>query len=240
MEITPLGDSALIVRVRDRFEDAPEETLNEVLYVLGRLETARIPGVIELASAYTNVALFFDPVAVANAGAKSDQAFDWLAQRVRAIVVPRLRDDPGRPATLPARLVEVPVCYDREFAFDLERVARHAQISTKEVIDLYRAASYRVSCLGFTPGFPFLTGLPRKLVTPRQATPRKQIPAGSVAIGGAQTGIYPQQSPGGWNVVGRTPLQLFDPKKNPPTLLRVGDRVRLRLIDRTEFERSIM
>ena len=238
MEITPLGDSALIVRVRDRFEDAPEETLNEVLYVLGRLETARIPGVIELASAYTTVALFFDPVAVANAGAKSDQAFDWLAQRVRAILTGA--GDPGRAGTLPARLVEIPVCYDREFAFDLDRVARHAQISPKEVIDLHSAASYRVSCVGFTPGFPFLTGLPRKLATPRQATPRKQIPAGSVAIGGAQTGIYPQQSPGGWNVIGRTPLQLFDPKKNPPTLLRAGDRVRLRLINRTEFERSMM
>jgi inhibitor of KinA len=231
MEITPLGDSALIVRVRDRFEDAPEQTLNEVLHVLGRL--ARIPGVIELASAYTTVSLFFDPVAVANA-VKPHQPFEWLTERVRTVAAEA--GSFSSVVTLPARLVEIPVCYDAEFAFDLEHVAHHAQISPKEVIDLHSAGNYRVSCVGFTPGFPFLTGLPRKLATSRQPTPRKQIPAGSVAIGGAQTGIYPQQSPGGWNVIGRTPIQLFDPKKNPPALLCAGDRVGFRGITREEFE----
>jgi inhibitor of KinA len=92
-----------------------------------------------------------------------------------------------------------------------------------------------VSCIGFTPGFPFLSGMPAKLATPRRATPRKEIPAGAVGIGGAQTGIYPLQSPGGWNLIGRTPLRLFDSKQNPPALLRAGDRVRFRRITHEEF-----
>ena len=115
-------------------------------------------------------------------------------------------------------------------------MAEHAQISTSEVVDLHSAAEYRVSCIGFTPGFPFLSGMPKKLAIPRRETPRKEIPAGSVGIGGAQTGIYPLRSPGGWNLIGRTPLKLFDPTKNPPALLQAGDRVRFRAITREEFD----
>jgi inhibitor of KinA len=144
--------------------------------------------------------------------------------------------DRGRPRTLPARVIQIPVCYDPEFAFDLDHVAEHAQISSREVVDLHSAAEYRVNCIGFVPGFPFLSGLPKKLATPRRATPRKEIPAGSVAIGGAQTGIYPMRSPGGWNVIGRTPLRLFNPENDPPALLRVGDRVQFHSITREEFE----
>jgi inhibitor of KinA len=236
MQITALGDSALIVRVRERFEDAPEKTLNEVLEVLRRLENARIPGVIELAPAYTTVAVFFDPLEVANAGAKPDQAFNWLTERVRIALssVPTRRDDRRRVADN-SRSIEIPVCYDRQFAFDLDDVAQRAQISPREVVDLHSGAKYRVTCVGFVPGFPFLSGLPKKLATPRRATPRKEIPAGSVGIGGVQTGIYPLRSPGGWNLIGRTPLRLFDPQKDPPTLLGAGDRVRFRSISREEF-----
>ena len=109
-------------------------------------------------------------------------------------------------------------------------------MSPKEVVDLHSGADYHVNCIGFTPGFAYLAGLPEKLTTPRRATPRKEIPAGSVAIGGTQSGIYPLRSPGGWNVIGRTPLRLFEPQKNPPTLLRAGDRLRFRAISRQEFE----
>lgn len=236
MEIVTLGDSALIVRVRDRFEDVPDQTLTEVLRTFRRLQDAAIPGVIEFAPAYTTIAVFFDPMVVANAGPKPDEALDWLTERVRAAVAPHMRGGRGRAAASPVRLVEIPVCYDPEFALDLERVANHAQISSNEVIDLHSATEYRVICIGFTPGFPYLAGLPKELATPRHATPRKEIPAGSVAIGGAQTGIYPLRSPGGWNVIGRTPLQLFDPEKSPPAFLRAGDRVRFRAITREEFE----
>jgi len=233
MEIVPLGDSALIVCVRDRFEDAPDETLNEVLRTFRRLQDAAIPGVVELAPAYTTVAVFFDPMVVASAGPKPDQALDWLTERLRALVAGV--GDPDGAEVFPARVIEIPVCYDSEFALDLEHVAQHAKISAGEVSELHSAADYRVSCIGFTPGFPFLTGLPKTLVTPRRATPRKEIPAGSVGIGGAQTGIYPLSSPGGWNLIGRTPLRLFDPARNPPALLRAGDRVRFRTITRDEF-----
>jgi inhibitor of KinA len=237
MEIVPLGDSALIVRVRERFEDAPDQTLTEVLRTFRRLQDAAIPGVIEFAPAYTTVAVFFDPMVVANAAPKPDQARDWLTERVREVVAAGAdRGRRVRRTKSNTRLVEIPVCYDPEFAFDLEIVADHAQISSREVVDLHSAAEYRVSCIGFVPGFPFLAGLPKELSTPRRATPRKEIPAGSVAIGGAQTGIYPLRSPGGWNLIGRTPLQLFDPEKTPPAFLRAGDRVRFRAITREEFE----
>jgi len=235
MEIIPLGDSALIVRVRDQFEDAPEKTLDEVLRTLQQLRHAAIPGLIELAPAYTSVAGFFDPIAVVKAKETPDEVFDWLAARIRAAVGRRTRDRRSLAGRSLPRIVEIPVCYDAEFALDLDRVTEHTKLSAGEVIDLHSAAEYRVSCIGFVPGFPFLAGLATKLATPRRDTPRKEIPPGSVGIGGAQTGIYPLRSPGGWNLIGRTPLKLFDPTKNPPALLRAGDYVRFRAITREEF-----
>jgi inhibitor of KinA len=234
MEIVPLGDSALIVRVRERFDDAPEETLDTVLRVFQQLQDATIPGVIELAPAYTSVSIFFDPNTVTKAAETPNKVFDWLETRIRAAVagVPA----PGKIRRLRWQTVEIPVCYDPEFALDIDDVARRANISPSEVIRLHSAAEYRVACIGFVPGFPFLTGLPKKLTTPRRDVPRKEIPAGSVGIGGAQTGIYPLRSPGGWNLIGRTPSRLFDPEKNPPVRLRAGEHVRFRKITRDEFE----
>jgi inhibitor of KinA len=234
MEIVPLGDSALIVRVRDEFEDASEQTLDAVLRAFQQIEDSAIPGVIEVAPAYTSIAVFFNPITVAKATETSDDVFDWVATRIRAAVAGVV--DPGRTARSRLQTVEIPACYDPEFALDIDDVARRANISASEVIRLHSATEYRVACIGFVPGFPFLTGLPKKLATPRRDVPRKEIPTGSVGIGGAQTGIYPLRSPGGWNLIGRTPLRLFDPDKNPPTLLRAGDRVRFRAITREEFE----
>jgi inhibitor of KinA len=234
MEIIPLGDSALVVRVREQFEDAPEETLKEVLRVFQLLQQAEIPGVIEFAPAYTSVAVFFDPMIATRGGAPPGETFEWLAKRIRAAVAGLSR--PGRRQRAAAQVIEVPVCYDPEFAPDLDDVARHTQIPATEIVDLHSTAEYRVACIGFVPGFPFLAGLPEKLATPRRNVPRKEIPPGSVGIGGAQTGIYPLRSPGGWNLIGRTPLKLFDPLKSPPTLLHPGDRVRFRAITRKEFE----
>jgi inhibitor of KinA len=234
MEIVPLGDSALVVRVRHRFEDAPEETMDTVLRALQELRTAAIPGVVELAPAYTSVAVFFNPIAVARATETSDKVFDWLATRIGAALAGAV--DSGGAAQSRSQTIEIPVCYNPEFAPDIDDVAHRANISPSEVIRLHSAAEYRVACIGFVPGFPFLTGLPKKLATPRRDVPRKEIPPGSVGIGGAQTGIYPLRSPGGWNLIGRTPLRLFDPEKHPPVLLRAGERVRFRRITRDEFE----
>src|SRR3954471_2643917 len=221
MKIIPLGDSALVVRVRQGFEHAPEQALDEVLRVFQLLRRAAIPGITEFAPAYTSVVLFYDPIAVSKASAKAE-VFDWLKAHVQACL-----DRKGDGAPAPAvrikrkasRVIEIPVCYDREFAPDVDVVAKHAQISTQEVVDCHSSADYRVACIGFVPGFPFLAGLPKRLATPRRDIPRKEIPPGSVGIGGAQTGIYPLRSPGGWNLIGRTPLRLFDPSNDPPTLV---------------------
>jgi inhibitor of KinA len=234
MEIVPVGDSALIVRLCERFDNAPEKTMDKVLRTFRQIQDAGIPGLIELAPAYTSVTVFFDPMVVAKAAKPQDTVFDWFAARIRASVA-EVADSSGKTGSA-ARTVEIPVSYDSEFAFDLNHVAQTAGISPADVIDLHSSAEYRVACIGFVPGFPFLTGLPRKLATPRRDVPRKEIPPGSVGIGGAQTGIYPLRSPGGWNLIGRTPLRLFDPVGNPPVLLRAGECVRFRKITRDEFE----
>ena len=235
MEVIPLGDSALVVRVRERFEDAPEETLDEVLRLFELLQRAAIPGVIELAPAYNSVAVFFDPVAVLKSNRATNGAFDELAKRIQSAIIPASKRRRRRSAASAPRLIEIPVCYDAEFGFDLDRVAEHTTLPAREIVRLHVAAEYRVACIGFVPGFTFLAGLPKNLATPRRDEPRKEIPPGSVGIGGAQTGIYPLRSPGGWNLIGRTPLKLFDPVKNPPTLLSPGDRVRFCAITREEF-----
>jgi KipI family sensor histidine kinase inhibitor len=204
IDIFPLGDSAILVRVRDNAA---------ALKAHRQIEAAQIAGVIESAPAYDSLAIFYEPSMV-----ESDEAF--VSQIERALKR-RVRD-----RRVESRIVEVPARFDAEFALDLQHVAQHARISPNEVVDLYCSAEYVVACIGFTPGFPYLIGLPKKLTTPRRATPRKEIPAGSIAIGGDQTGIYPVTSPGGWNVIGRTPLQLFDPRNDPPVALRAGDRVR--------------
>jgi conserved hypothetical protein TIGR00370 len=236
MEIIPLGDSALIVRVREQYEDAPEETLDEVLRAVQLLERAGIPGIIELAPAYTSVAVFFDPIAITKSKVAPDGILDWLTKKIQRALTSRRRN--LRKKTAGPCSIEIPVCYDPEFGFDLDRVAEHTKLSDREIIQLHSGSEYRVACIGFVPGFPFLAGLPAQLATPRRDTPRKEIPPGSVGIGGAQTGIYPLRSPGGWNLIGRTPLKLFDPLKNPPTLLHPGDRVRFRAITREEFQSS--
>lgn len=233
MQITPLGDSAVLIRVAENFDDAPERALQRVIAAHRALVAANIPGVIELAPAYTTVALFYDPVHAIDEGAPVENLLDWFEQRIRDALA---KIQTGRMDQARRSPVEIPVCYDPDFAFDLNEVAQRAGISESELVDLHAGGEYRVHCVGFIGGFPFLGGLSPKLATPRHDTPRKEIPAGSVGIGGKQTGIYPIKSPGGWNIIGRTPFRLFDPTKNPPGLLRAGDRVRFRPISREEFD----
>jgi len=130
-------------------------------------------------------------------------------------------------AVLPeSRQVEIPVIYGGEAGPDLEEVARHHQLTTRQVVELHASADYVVYFIGFQPGFPYLGGLDKRLHTPRRAEPRVVVPAGSVGIGGSQTGIYPLASPGGWQLIGRSNLQLFNPQHQPPTVLRPGDSIR--------------
>ena len=232
MTITPLGDSALIVRSDEKSDDAPERTLREVLATKSAIERARIRGVLECASAYTTVAVFFDPTDAIAQGARPDGVMEWFESHVREAI--ESTGPKGAPS--PARQFKVPMCCEGEFALDLKDVAVSARLTEREVIDLYCATDFQVRCIGFTPGFPYLAGLPEKLFTPRRSIPRTKIAAGSVAIGGGQAGIYPMVSPGGWNVIGRTPWLLFNPEENPPALLRAGDSVRFKSIACAEFD----
>ena len=233
MEITPLGDCALIVRVRDDFQRDPNDALDAVLNALRRIENAHINGVVELVPAYTTVTVFYDLAAVITAGADSAAAFDSIRAKIARAIATEL--DPGTEVAA-AEAIDVPICADGEFALDLTEIATRAGMEAETFLRRVLAANYRVACIGFAPGFPYLSGLPGELATPRRASPRKRVPRGSVAIGGAQIGIYPQDSPGGWNVIGRTPLRLFDADRNPPVTFSAGDHVRFRLIDRKEFD----
>lgn len=233
-EVAPLGDSALLLRLTGRSEEGADDSVGSLLKAQARIEMAAIPGVLEVVLGYASVAVFFDPIGAGRAGAPLDHVSDWLTKRLQtALSAAELRRELLRPPAV----VEIPVCYDSEFAIDLGRVASHAALEPADVIRRHGLSNYRVRCVGFTPGFPYLAGLPPELATPRHASPRKDVPAGAVAIGGNQAGIYPTPSPGGWNVIGRTPLPLFDPHRDSPALLRVGDEVRFHPINREEFEK---
>ncbi|HKP05183.1 MAG TPA: 5-oxoprolinase subunit PxpB [Chthoniobacterales bacterium] len=232
MKIEPLGDSALIVRVVDDFEKNPDGALNAVLAALRQLEAAKLPGTIEMAPAYTTIGVFYDPMRV-EPGAGGQSPFDVLETKIRNALSGSFL---GKESAIETPVVEIPVCYGEELGPDLADVSRIAGLPEAEVVRLHANANYRVACVGFIAGFSFLSGLPPKLATPRRASPRQEVPAGSVGIGGAQTGIYPKKSPGGWNIIGRTPQRLFDVTNDPPTRLRAGDRVQFREISREEFD----
>lgn len=232
MHVTPLGDSTLVLTLGDRIDEA---TLAKVQATWRALEAAKLPAVRELVPAYTTITVFYDPVLVADAGAPVDDLAGWLGQKVLAAA--RKASGTGR---LPkGRTMEIPICYDREYAPDLAEVAERTGMTPAEVIRLHQAADYLVYLVGFAPGFPYLGGLSPKLALPRRDVPRKRVPAGTVAITGAQCGIYPIETPAGWNLIGRTPLKLFRPTENPPVLLQVGDRVKFRAIKADEFERLL-
>lgn len=133
------------------------------------------------------------------------------------------------------RQIQIPVCYEEEFGIDLSEVVNYTGLSTREVISLHTSPSYTVFAIGFLPGFPYLRGLPPELFVPRQSKPRLLVPKGAVGIGGAQTGIYPIESPGGWNLIGRTPLDLYDPNRAHPFLLQAGDQLTFDPISSQQF-----
>jgi KipI family sensor histidine kinase inhibitor len=171
-----------------------------------------VRGILNLHPAFVSVLIDFDPRLRAHA-------------EIESLVRERMESAPEHDPD-PPRLVEIPVRYGGEDGPDLEDVARHAGISLQRVIEIHAAPRYEVAFVGFSTCFPYLSGLPPEIVTPRLTAPRKHVPAGSVAIGGAQGGVYPLASPGGWRLIGRTPLRLFDPGAEPPALLRMGDQVR--------------
>ena len=228
MRFTPLGDNALMLEVGDVIDEPTHRHVQEAWRTLA---AAPLPGVTELVPAYTTVTLFYDPLLAVQAGAPESGIVEWLTAQVEE----RLRHPP-KMEKMKARMVEIPVCYGGEFGPDLGLVAKQAKLSPEEVIKRHTKPEYLVYLVGFAPGFPYLGGLPKELETPRHAKPRMVVPPGSVGIGGAQTGIYPLATPGGWNLIGRTPEKIFRPAENPPVLLRAGDHVKFRVITPGEFD----
>ena len=187
------------------------------------LVESTIAGVHESVPAFRSLLVYYDPLTI---GYRSlCDAIAGLAPRASSTSLPK------------SRVVELPCCYDDpELGFDLDAVAGHLGLSRTDVIALHSGAEYLVYFIGFAPGQPYLTGTPERLVIPRLDTPRTSTPAGSVAIGGTQSCIYSVESPGGFWVLGRTPVPIYDPSAENPTLLRTGDRLRFRPIDRDEFD----
>jgi KipI family sensor histidine kinase inhibitor len=208
VEIRPASDRSLLVS----FGEGISLDLHRQVLQLLRVFEAVPPGVLNLHPAFASVLIDFDPRR-------------WSHAAVEGLVSERLATAEGA-RTPEARAVEIPVRYGGEFGPDLEDVAAHTGLAPAEVVRLHSSGCYLVYFLGFSPGFPYLGGMPPKLATPRLRAPRKRVPAGSIAIGGSQTGIYPAESPGGWRIIGRTSLRLFDPEAVPPALLRAGDSVR--------------
>jgi inhibitor of KinA len=205
--ISPASDRSLFISLGDQISIQAHQA---VVRLTGCLVGVR--GILNVHPAYTSVLVDFDPRLYTHAGVEALVREQWAAHR-------------DRPPGL-SRVVEIPVRYGGEFGPDLTDVARHTGLTPERVIQLHAAADYLVYFVGFSTFFPYLGGLPPELATPRLSAPRKHVPTGSVAIGGSQAGIYPLASPGGWRLIGRTPLPLFDLNSSPPPLLRMGDRVR--------------
>lgn len=203
-----------------------ERSHQRVVAAYAALRSKQLPGLLDITPAYTTIVLTFDLV---------DLDVDRIEAAVRSAVQPFGGET--SPSETKSRVVEIPVCYDGDCGLDLAEVAALHGISPDEVVRLHTSAAYHVYFLGFSPGFAYLGGLPAAIASPRLSTPRIRVPGGSVGIAGQQTGIYPQSTPGGWRIIGRTPLVMFDPHRNPSALLAIADRVRFIAIDQTEFAR---
>jgi KipI family sensor histidine kinase inhibitor len=234
IEFEALADDAWLLRLGEVIDDA----LNARIHALtARLRTRAPAWLRDLVPAYASLAVFFD-----NREIDADAVRDWLQVRCAQApdVVDRLEPLDSHTVesrTVESRTVEIPVAYGGEFGPDLATSAAELGLSAAALIQRHSEGVYTVAMIGFAPGFPYLSGLDPELALPRLATPRTQVAAGSVAIGGAQTGIYPRPGPGGWRLLGRTPLSLFDPSRAQPSLLLPGDRVRFLAIDAAQFAR---
>ncbi len=213
------GDRALYIEVGDAISP---EVNRRVKGLLDAIDKAAIEGVEALSPTYRSILVYYDPLKI---------PLEELKQRL---------SDLGRSlpdaSSSEASIFEIPTLYGGEFGPDLDFVASHTGLSPEEVIRIHAGTDYLVYMVGFNPGFPYLGGMSEKIATPRLETPRVKIPAGSVGIAEAQTGIYPLESPGGWRLIGRSPLKMFDPSRDPPALVEAGDLVRFVSIDEARYQ----
>ena len=214
----PAGDRALCVELGDSISEATNRRVHGLSRELGRLGLC---GVLEVVPTYRSLMVYYDPLSISYAD---------LTSRLREI-----EGSLGEGEAVASKLVEIPTLYGGGYGPDLGAVAEHNGISEEEVIGIHSGADYLIYMMGFLPGFPYLGGMSERIATPRLVTPRASIPAGSVAIAERQTGIYPVESPGGWRIIGRTPISLFDPGREPPVELEPGDYLRFVSVHESEY-----
>lgn len=218
LRIIPVGERAILVEFGS---DIRPDIQASVSALDQALTAARHPALTEWVPTYRSVLVHYDPLKIS-----ADKLTDWLCDLCR---------QPVETTAVLRRRVTIPVLYGSEMGPDLPFVAEHTKLSTEEVVRLHTQPDYLVYMLGFLPGFPYLGGLPPALITPRLATPRTTVPAGSVGIADRQTGVYPLNSPGGWQLIGRTPVRLYDAHSEQPFLLRPGDLLRFQSVTPDEY-----
>ncbi|AKD05109.1 5-oxoprolinase subunit PxpB [Pontibacter korlensis] len=223
--LCPLGDSAVELQLGDEIDIKTHHRLQAVAQVL---EQHPFKGMVEFVPAFTTLTVYYDPWVLSQQG-KLD-AYSEVVRQLEVLVEQAEEINPE-----PAKVVEVPVVYGGTYGPDLQDVAAHNGLSSEEVIRIHSSGTYLVHMIGFAPGFPYLGGMDSRIATPRKANPRASIPTGSVGIAGAQTGVYPISTPGGWQLIGRTPLLLFNPNREEPSLLHAGDEVRFVPISEEQY-----
>jgi inhibitor of KinA len=220
--IVPAGDAAIVVEFEARIDPSVNA---RTIACADAIQAAAIAGVRDVVPTYRSVAVYFDPLRT------NIEALESCLENAAAR--PVSSSATARP------VVRIPVCYGREFGPDLEAVAAFTRMSESEVIAVHTAVTYRVFMLGFVPGFAYMGTVDERIAMKRHATPRVRVPACSVGIAGVQTGIYPSETPGGWQLIGRTPLKPFDPDRSEPFLMKAGDSVQFYAIDLGEFRSAL-
>jgi KipI family sensor histidine kinase inhibitor len=214
------GDSSLLVEFG---KEISPDINRKITAAVQLLKEQHIEGVVDLIPAFCSLLINYDPRVI---------SFEEIRERVQAIIKLDARAGEQRK-----RIYEIPVCYGGAYGPDLANIAKHAGLTEEEVIQIHSSRDYLIYMLGFLPGFCYLGGLDERIHTPRLANPRVKINAGSVGIGGSQTGIYPLDSPGGWQLMGMTPVKTYDPARETPILVEAGDYIRFVPIDEAEFQR---
>lgn len=232
ISIKPLSENAVVAHFGNEIS---ESILRRITSFDTSLQQQPFPGFVETVPSYVSLTIYFDPMEVLSKHEQNGlHAYEHVIHCLQNMPIDYKNQQPT-----PKEPIRVPVCYAPPFSLDLTEVAQHNQISEKEVISIHSSAIYTVYMIGFMPGFPYLGGMSPKIAAPRKQNPRAHIPKGAVGIAGLQTGIYPADSPGGWQIIGRTPLDLFDALHPPYSLLKAGDRLQFHAIDKQEFERQI-
>ncbi len=227
IHIKSLGDSALVVQLDD---EVSKDAHMKVMSFVQAVEGNPFVGFLEAVPTYNNVTIFYNPVQVYNTYRVKRTVFETVSELAKRYVAQMKRMNRET-----VRLVEVPVLYGGEYGPDLQYVARINHLDEEDVISIHSSTDYLVYMIGFAPGFPFLGGMDERISSKRKDSPRASVSAGSVGIAGKQTGIYPFESPGGWQIIGRSPMELFLPKENPPTLIQPGDKLRFVPVDEETY-----